>query len=86
MLLQMYLREAMLDLIRGKSLNDTMYHVNHCYDVLRQAIICRADDMPLFFPGGTTETGDNQLRRCGDWDALTDWAVENTACYPTLSC
>ncbi len=75
-----------MNMTEGNFKNDTFYHVNHCLDTLRQAITCRADDQPLAFPGPTILTGHNQLVQCRNWDALTDWANEHTACYPTLHC
>ncbi|KAL4953181.1 hypothetical protein BDW69DRAFT_195030 [Aspergillus filifer] len=88
-----YLRDTITDLMaEGKlevdsdSDHDRLRHINHCYDALRQSIQCRADDTPLYIPYRSKRTGDGQLRRCRDWDALTVWAKRHTACWPTGHC
>jgi len=55
-------------------------HINHCFDNLRQAIMCRADDTP-WYALGLGPTGDGQVRKCRSWDHLSSWAINNTACY-----
>ena len=82
----MYLRDAMKDLMAGRSVDDKLIHINHCYDSLRQSIQCRADDTLLYIPYRSRLTGDGQFRRCRDWKALTAWAQEHTACWPTGHC
>ncbi|KAF7860759.1 hypothetical protein EAF04_008277 [Stromatinia cepivora] len=82
----MYLRDAIKDLRAGKSVDDKLIHLNHCYDALRQEIQCHADDTPLYAPYRSKLTGDGQFRRCRDWKALTAWAQEHSACYPTGHC
>ena len=55
-------------------------HDMHCFDALRQHIMCMADST-LLYSGGHGETGVNQTLMCRDWDALRTWATEHTACY-----
>ncbi|KAF2873319.1 hypothetical protein BDV95DRAFT_592708 [Massariosphaeria phaeospora] len=55
-------------------------HFEHCFDTLRQAIMCNADNTPLYTFGDNT-AGDGQLHRCHNWDELRVFATENTACY-----
>lgn len=81
-----YLRETIQDLLAGKSVDHKAVHINHCYDALRQAIQCRADDTPIYIPYRSRLTGDGQYRRCRDWDALEAWAQKHTACWPTGHC
>ena len=45
-----------------------------------QSIQCNADNTPLYTFGDST-AGDGQLRKCKSWDALRDFATENSACY-----
>ena len=52
----------------------------HCFDTLRQYIMCMADDT-LLYSTGHRDSGVNQTRMCRDWDALRQWATEHTACY-----
>ena len=87
--LQMHIRNTMSDLLNGKPVQNythTLRHLNHCYDALRQAIICRADDTPLYVPLDTFFAGNGQQRRCRNWDALEDWVVRHTACYDPVRC
>ncbi|KAI9148251.1 Phenylalanine aminomutase (L-beta-phenylalanine forming) [Paramyrothecium foliicola] len=81
-----YLREVIQDLMAGKSVDGKAIHINHCYDALRQEIQCRASDYPLYAPYQSKLTGDGQFRLCRDWDALTEFAKEHTACWPTGHC
>ncbi|KAL2818341.1 hypothetical protein BJX63DRAFT_384025 [Aspergillus granulosus] len=86
-----YLRETIQRLMGGENLDankdhDRLVHINHCYDALRQSIQCRADDIPLYIPYRSKRTGDGQLRRCRDWNALTAWAKRHSACWPTGHC
>ncbi|KAL2036400.1 hypothetical protein N7G274_010879 [Stereocaulon virgatum] len=55
-------------------------HDMHCFDTLRQHIMCQADDT-LLSTTGHRDAGMNQTRMCRDWDALRQWATEHTACY-----
>jgi len=52
----------------------------HCFDALRQHMMCMADDT-LLYTAGHHDSGVNQTRMCSDWDALRRWATERTACY-----
>ena len=55
-------------------------HMAHCFDTLRQAIVCNADNTPLYTFGDNT-AGDGQLHRCRSWADLRDFASAHTACY-----
>ncbi|RAH84231.1 hypothetical protein BO86DRAFT_280178, partial [Aspergillus japonicus CBS 114.51] len=57
-----------------------MGHVEHCFDALRQAIQCYADDTPLYTFGKFT-AGDGQVHQCRSWHELRDFATSYTACY-----
>jgi hypothetical protein len=48
--------------------------------MMRQYIMCKADNTPLYVFGDDT-AGDEQYRKCNDWNALRDYATENSACY-----
>ena len=59
-------------------------HVQHCLLVLREEIMCNADDTPRYSgyqPPHASGTG--QVRMCRDWNALEAWAKseERTACW-----
>jgi hypothetical protein len=55
-------------------------HDMHCFDTLRQHIMCLADDTLLSMTGHR-DAGMNQTRMCRDWDVLRQWATEHTAYY-----
>ena len=85
----MSVRDTVSTLVEGGPVQNrthTLRHLNHCYDALRQAIICRADDTPLYVPKDTFWSGDGQQRRCRNWAALEDWVIRHTACTDPVRC
>ncbi|KAF2103227.1 hypothetical protein NA57DRAFT_72206 [Rhizodiscina lignyota] len=73
-------RKTFWQAVNGEELYWRPPHVAHCLDMLRQYIVCKADNTPLFTFGDNT-AGDEQYRKCKSWDALRDYATENSACY-----
>ena len=65
---------------RGEPLSHNAGHANHCFDSIRQYVMCTAGDT-LLYSWGRNVTGDGQERQCRDWGKLRDWAKEHTACY-----
>ena len=57
-----------------------LHHDLHCFDTLRQHIMCNADDT-LLYTTGHRDAGHHQPRQCRNWDALREWATRHTACY-----
>ncbi|KAK2025758.1 hypothetical protein LX32DRAFT_702769 [Colletotrichum zoysiae] len=58
--------------------SNNIYHVGHCFDLLRQAIMCRPDlTAEPFDPivGGVTGFGTEH--QCINWRDLMDWMVAN---------
>jgi hypothetical protein len=53
-------------------------HDVHCFDSLRQHIMCHADDT-LMYTTGHHDAGVNQTKQCRSWDALRDWATVRSA-------
>ncbi|KAF5017642.1 hypothetical protein F66182_10407 [Fusarium sp. NRRL 66182] len=52
-------------------------HLNHCWDYLRQNIMCAADvTLEWHRWNEKVETGWGYEHQCKDWDALTDWVLE----------
>jgi len=74
------LRDHYRKLSRGMAFEWPMEHDMHCFDSLRQHVMCMADDTLLYTTGHLT-VGVGQVRNCRNWDALRDWATERTACY-----
>lgn len=56
---------------------EVAHHSAHCFDYIRQALMC-AGDTTL---EGKTEAGPGwgSVHECVDYDALLDWANENSA-------
>ena len=67
-------------LITGGELSWPLEHDMHCFDALRQHIMCMADDT-LLYTEGHHDSGFGQTRMCRDWDALSQWATDRTACF-----
>jgi len=62
--------------------NQSFQHVVHCLDVLKSDAMCIADDTPL--PYGfqvTYQEERSPKRRCRDWNKLTEYVTENSACF-----
>ncbi|KAJ7763464.1 hypothetical protein B0H16DRAFT_1414193 [Mycena metata] len=51
-------------------------HVNHCFDLLRQSMLCKADTT-LIPAGLATQAG--VTRRCRDWEQVRGFVDENHA-------
>lgn len=79
-LLQRIVRAAYLTLKRQELPIFPSDHVLHCFDAIRQHIMCHADNTPLYGLGHGI-AGDGQLHQCRDWNALRDYATKNTACF-----
>lgn len=67
-------------------------HSIHCLNILRDVIMCNADDLPLY-TGYRHENahvkdpvaGRGQVKMCRDWDALMKWTYERSACYDSIN-
>lgn len=77
------MRKIFYQVLRNETTSYPITHASHCFDAIRQHVMCVADDTPLY-TWGRNVAGDGQLRRCRNWDVLRDWANENTACYADL--
>jgi len=85
----MSIRTMVTSIIDGEPIENvthTRRHLNHCYDALRQSIICRADPTPLYVPKDTFFAGDGQQRECKSWTELQDWVMEHSVCYNGVTC
>ena len=72
---------------RGKPQVDDYHHLLHCFDFLRQDILCHADDTPMFSAGYDTNltAGEGQVRQCRDWNRLQEFVEDNTACFAYIN-
>ncbi|KAI9646298.1 hypothetical protein NHQ30_005739 [Ciborinia camelliae] len=58
------------------------HHIIHCLDQIRADILCAADDtLRVTTPDMRPVTGEGQLRKCKNWDALKAWTYANAGCY-----
>ncbi|KAL9599549.1 MAG: hypothetical protein Q9219_003793 [cf. Caloplaca sp. 3 TL-2023] len=79
------IRKAYMEFHYGQNQTRTFPHINHCFDALRQDIVCNADDTPRYTT--TTldpESGVGQIRQCRSWDKLLEWSRERTACFRNI--
>ncbi|KAG6143403.1 hypothetical protein E4U12_001447 [Claviceps purpurea] len=64
----------------GNASGVELEHLSHCWDYLRQSIMCSADTT-LEWMGSTPEedgsTGWGYQHKCRDWSAISSWAEEN---------
>lgn len=74
------IRKTFWQAVHGEEYYFRPPHAGHCIDILRQYVICKADNTPLYVFGDDT-AGDEQYRKCNNWDALRQFATENSACY-----
>ena len=54
--------------------NEVAFHSIHCFDYIRQAILCNADTS---LEGETGHPGWGGVHQCKDIDAIRDWANHN---------
>lgn len=61
-------------------------HVTHCLHVLRDDIICNADDLPRYTGGHqpSMSSGLGQARMCRSWKKLEAWADKHNACFKDI--
>lgn len=79
------IQRSFVELLAGLSPTYPMPHVMHCLDVLRDDVICHADDTPRYTT--TTkkpESGMGQMRQCRNWGKLEEWAKKYSGCWRYL--
>ena len=65
---------------QGRAWNWSRPHDMHCFDALRQYIMCNIDDT-ILWTSGHRDTGHGQEKKCNDWDALRNYAESKSANY-----
>ncbi|KAF2124996.1 hypothetical protein P153DRAFT_300884 [Dothidotthia symphoricarpi CBS 119687] len=76
------IRKAITSKHNNSSQTFNLNHIYHCFEGLRQDIMCTADDTPM--PASAERhVGDGQIRQCRDWNKMTSWATQPGlhACY-----
>ncbi len=63
-------------------------HLMHCLNVLRESVVCNADDTPLYIGRlhknaheKSPRAGTGTVKMCRDWDKLLEWSRARSACY-----
>ncbi|KAL1610125.1 hypothetical protein SLS60_001790 [Paraconiothyrium brasiliense] len=74
------IREHYILMEQGRAWNWSRPHDMHCFDALRQYIMCNIDDT-ILWTNGHRETGHGQEKKCNDWDALRAYAESKSANY-----
>ncbi|KAI9663962.1 MAG: hypothetical protein M1821_007453 [Bathelium mastoideum] len=71
----------------GGTQGDDYAQLLHCFDVIRQDIICHADDTLMYTPTSSEQSriGEGQSRICRDWNKLEQWFEDNSACFAGLN-
>ena len=64
----------------------------HCLNVLRESVMCHADDTPLYIGqlhkqiySDDPKAGIGQTKMCRDWNALIEWSKARSACYRPIN-
>lgn len=72
----------------GSELSWEFSHITHCLHVLREDVLCYADDFPRYTgrlhaeaDQLVTSSGTGAIRMCKNWDHLRQFALDNSACY-----
>ena len=87
-ILQHVLRDVTNQAYDEASLTWEYGHVLHCLNILRETIMCNADDEPLYTGPLHVQTGEPNPRAgigfprmCRDWDKLQAWGRAHSACW-----
>lgn len=56
-------------------------HMLHCFDTIREDIMCHADETPRYIAADGASTGVGQYRKCRDWNAYERWVAEHRSCF-----
>ncbi|KAE8163763.1 hypothetical protein BDV40DRAFT_132183 [Aspergillus tamarii] len=76
------LRTALVEFRDGREQSSPWGHLAHCLLVLRDEVMCEADDTPRYTGFQPNQkSGLGQVRMCRDFEQLERWALENTACW-----
>ena len=78
--LQKTLREQFIEVESGRPATRSDDHIAHCFDALRQYVMCTADDT-LLQSFGLGKIGVGQVRQCKNWDQLREFATRHTSGY-----
>ncbi|KAF2656068.1 hypothetical protein K491DRAFT_555837, partial [Lophiostoma macrostomum CBS 122681] len=76
------IRKSLTNFRSGAPQSSPWGHIQHCLLVLRDEIMCNADDVPRYTGfQADRASGQGQYRMCRDFSKLEDWATQHTACW-----
>ncbi|TGO26884.1 hypothetical protein BPAE_0051g00190 [Botrytis paeoniae] len=85
-------RNLVLGAYDNVPLKYSLEHVSHCLNVLREEVMCNADDTPRYTSRLNSEKGKEhptsgigQTRMCNDWEKLRSWAVAYSGCFRAIN-
>ncbi|KAF7932873.1 uncharacterized protein EAE98_004172 [Botrytis deweyae] len=85
-------RNLVLEAYDNVPLTYPLEHVSHCLNVLREEVMCNADDTPRYTGRLNSEKGKKhptsgigQTRMCNDWGKLRSWAVAHSGCFRAIN-
>ena len=72
---------------RGEPQTDDYTELLRCFDMIRQDIICHADDTLMYTSSlsAQSNTGEGQSRVCRDWNKLEEWFQDKSACFANIN-
>ncbi|KAF7873929.1 hypothetical protein EAF04_002601 [Stromatinia cepivora] len=86
------IRAVSLDFFDGRLPSKSYEHIVHCLNVLREEIMCNADDTPRYTGPLNAQLGSKhpysgigQTKMCNDWGKLESFALEHSACYKPIN-
>lgn len=86
------MRQVTNEAYDGEPLTWAYGHVLHCLNVLRETVMCAADDEPLYTGPLHAQTNEPNpragigfTRMCRDWDKLQAWGRDRSACWRPLN-
>lgn len=69
-----------LALVHGTQWDWPIDHDMHCFEGLKEYIMCNPDDS-LLSTDGRGHTGHGQKKQCHDWEPLREWVYDHTVSY-----
>ncbi|KAF1961851.1 hypothetical protein CC80DRAFT_401051 [Byssothecium circinans] len=73
------IRTALTEFHHSSTQSSLWGHIQHCLLVLRDKVVCNADDVPRYTGFQNNQaSGQGQYRMCRDFSKLEDWALQHT--------
>lgn len=79
--LKKLLRTSVMEMHRDQTQTVPFGHLVHCLSLLRDDVMCHADDNPDGEAFALEPMKEPRYRQCKNWTQLESWAMDHTACY-----